>query len=268
MAFGHNLTLFHRLFEQFPSLGELALRGAGRVLRIPPRLAPGIHCVYLHGVPAGLQDSFVTALRELAQEARFIRTDELPQAIADVTRPTIHLSFDDGVSDNHALGRKLAAAGLPALFFVLPGYVEQPSSGRSYYWESGQGLMDWAQILELSELGHTIGSHGMWHNRFADLNESAVAEEMALSKEMIEARLGRPVEAFSFPFGRRGDFHSVQVAQAWQLGYHFAFTTIPEAPVLGRDGWQVGRTGIDCRLGAGALRVVINGLLTKLLIVS
>jgi peptidoglycan/xylan/chitin deacetylase (PgdA/CDA1 family) len=212
----------------------------------------------------------VAALQELAKEARFIATAELPQAVADPARPAIHLSFDDGVSDNHALGRRLAAAGLPALFFVLPGYIEQPPSGRGYYWETppAQGLMTWRQIRELADRGHTIGSHAMWHNRFADLDEAASAEEMARSKAMIEARLGRTVEALSFPFGRRSDFRPAQVTQAWQLGYRFAFTTIPEAPVAVAGGWQVGRTGIDCRLGPAALRVVMNGLLTKLSIIA
>lgn len=270
MAYGHNLTLFHRLFERAPVLGEWALRGAGRVLRVPGRLVPGLHCVYLHGVPETRQDRLIASLRELAREARFIETAELPQAALDADRPTIHLSFDDGVSDNLALGRKLAEAGLPALFFVLPGYVEQPASGRGYYWEApmAQGLMNWAQIRELVSLGHGIGSHAMWHNRFSDLDATAGGEEMARSKAMIEERLGRAVEAFSFPFGRRGDFRPSQVEQAWQLGYRFVFTTIPESPTPGASGWQVGRTGIDCRLGPGALRVVMNGLPKKLSIVA
>jgi peptidoglycan/xylan/chitin deacetylase (PgdA/CDA1 family) len=270
MAFARNLTLFHRLFDMAPGLGGLALRGAGLVAGMPNRLAPGLHCVYLHGVPVGLQDCFVAALRELAKEARFIDTAELPQAAADLARPTIHLSFDDGVSDNHVLGRKLAAAGLPALFFVLPGYIEQPPSGRGYYWEipPGQGLMNWQQISELAKLGHTIGSHAMWHNRFTDLDEAASVEEMSRSKTMIEERLGCRVEALSFPFGRRTDFRPEQVTNAWRLGYRFAFTTISEPPIAMDGGWQIGRTGIDYRLGPAALRVVINGLLTKLSIIS
>lgn len=270
MAYGHNLTLFHRLFELAPGLGEFALCGVGAALRVPARLEPGLHCVYLHSVPADMQDRFVAALQVLSQEARFIETSELPQAAADLARPAVHLSFDDGVRDNYPLGRKLAAAGLPALFFVLPGYVEQPVSGRSYYWEipPAQGLMDWAQIRELAASGHAIGSHAMWHNRFSELDEAAGADEMTRSKELIEARLGRTVEAFSFPFGRRNDFLHAQVTQAWRLGYRFAFTTIPEPPVAGAGGWQVGRHGIDCRLGPAALRLVMNGLLTKLSIVS
>ena len=270
MAYGHNITFFHRLFELAPGLGEIALRGAGAALGVPAQLEPGLHCVYLHSVPADLQDHFVASLRVLSQEARFIVTSELPQAAADRARPAIHLSFDDGVRDNYPLGLKLAAAGLPALFFVLPGYVEQPASGRGYYWETppAQGLMDWSQIRELAESGHMIGSHAMWHNRFSELEEAAGANEMARSKEVIEARLGRTIEAFSFPFGRRDDFRPSQMAEAWRLGYRFAFTTIPEPPVTGVGGWQFGRHGMDCRLGPAALRLVMNGLLTKLSIVS
>lgn len=270
MAYGYNHTLFHRLFELAPGLGEFALRGAGALMGMPMRLEPRLHCVYLHSVPADLQDRFVASLRVLSQEAYFINTSELPQASAEQVRPVIHLSFDDGVKDNYSLGLKLAAAGIPALFFVLPGYIEQPSSGRGYYWEipPAQGLMDWAQISELAASGHSIGSHAMWHNRFSDLDEVAVAEEMAISKEMIETRLDCTVEAFSFPFGRRTDFRPYQVEQAFRLGYRFAFTAIPEPLVAGFSGWQVGRHGIDCRLSPAALRLVMNGLLSKLSIAS
>jgi peptidoglycan/xylan/chitin deacetylase (PgdA/CDA1 family) len=269
MNHGHNLTVFHRLFELAPRLGKVALNAAGRLAGVDSRLTPGLHCVYLHSVPSRLHDGLVRALREIATGAQFVRTRDLPGAVC-AGHPVIHLSFDDGVANNYSLGLKLAEAGIPALFFVLPGYVQQPASGRGFYWEgdSEGGLMTWKQIRELSGLGHEIGSHSMSHFRFSDLSNDAAAKELIESKKVIESLLEQEIVSFSFPYGRRTDFRSSQVDEAWRTGYQFVFTTLPEVAVAGPKGWLVGRIGIDYRLSPLALRYVINGLLPKLAIVS
>ena len=59
--------------------------------------------------------------------------------------------------------------------------------------------MTWGQAKDLIERGHTIGSHTVNHPNVAQCAPSVITAEMEESKKTIEAKLGIPVQHFSYP---------------------------------------------------------------------
>jgi peptidoglycan/xylan/chitin deacetylase (PgdA/CDA1 family) len=79
----------------------------------------------------------------------------------------------------------------------------------------------------MADAGMTIGSHTMNHVHLTDLDDDGVEAELADSKQLIEAELGRACVHFCCPFGRanidyRPDHHP---AIALRIGYRTFLAT-------------------------------------------
>jgi peptidoglycan/xylan/chitin deacetylase (PgdA/CDA1 family) len=84
------------------------------------------------------------------------------------------------------------------------------------------GLMSWAQIRELREQGHEIGSHSLSHPLLPDLDGAALHEEVVSSRSRILAAAGGEVASFCYPNGSY-DARAVEAVRA--AGYACAVTT-------------------------------------------
>lgn len=60
-------------------------------------------------------------------------------------------------------------------------------------------LADWHELRSLDPSIITIGSHSMTHPMLPSLTSAELEAELRDSRRMIEARLGRPAEFFSYP---------------------------------------------------------------------
>jgi len=82
--------------------------------------------------------------------------------------------------------------------------------------------LDWNELSELGKRGFEIGSHGVSHKKFTELEISALREELAGSKKIIEEKTGRKVSALSYPHGR---YNAAVKKEAEVAGYEFAVCT-------------------------------------------
>ena len=83
-------------------------------------------------------------------------------------------------------------------------------------------IMDWEQLVELSNEGHEIGSHGAAHEILTQLDDASLEAEIAGSRRTIADRLGKLVRSFCYPNGSVDE----RVARAvQQAGYGCAVTT-------------------------------------------
>lgn len=81
--------------------------------------------------------------------------------------------------------------------------------------------MDWPALAAMERAGMTIGSHTHTHAMLDREDDLTLAEELACSRETLEAGLGHRVEHFAYPDGR----FNVRVARAVAAaGYRFAYT--------------------------------------------
>lgn len=135
-------------------------------------------------------------------------------------RPVV-ITFDDGWDTDATVALpQLKAAGFPATFFLNPALL-----GRA-------GWMSWEQVEALLEAGMEIGSHGLDHTLLDDLSDAELERQIKGSKDMLEARLGRPVETLSLPGGTGGP-RAVRTALA--AGYRRVLGSHPGL-VLGNPG--------------------------------
>lgn len=102
------------------------------------------------------------------------------------------ITFDDGYVDAYTNAFPLLKKhGMIGTFFVPTGFVD---NARANY-------LNWDQIKEMDAGGMEIGSHTINH---ADLSSKwvVVEQEIVQSRQVLEARLGRTVEVFAYPYGK------------------------------------------------------------------
>jgi peptidoglycan/xylan/chitin deacetylase (PgdA/CDA1 family) len=152
-------------------------------------------------------------------------------------RPSIAITFDDGYADNYQQAWPLLQKhGLGATFFVTAGLLEMHPAVIDRFERlrrtpaSEIQPMGWAQLREMAASGMSIGAHTYSHPNLAVLSRADAAAEMRVSKDILEQRLGTPVTAMAYPFGKPGrHFTRETMEAAAESGYQSA------AAVLWRD---------------------------------
>ena len=84
-------------------------------------------------------------------------------------------------------------------------------------------FLNWDEVKELSQNGIEIGSHGMLHRKFSELTEIEFSDELINSKKIIEEKIGKKVDAVSYPYG---DFDERVEKIARTAGYSFGMSTM------------------------------------------
>jgi peptidoglycan/xylan/chitin deacetylase (PgdA/CDA1 family) len=135
--------------------------------------------------------------------------------------------------------------------------------------EAADGLaLTWDMIDEMGSAGVSIGSHSMTHALLTHESKDRKHDEISGSRQMLEARLKRPVEHFAYPDGR---FDSSTVIATAAAGYRFAYTACghrdPAFPLLTlprRILWE--HAAIDARGGfsASVLDCLVSGVFDTL----
>lgn len=117
----------------------------------------------------------------------------------------VAITFDDGFRNflDHGAG-VLEEFRYPATVFVVSGYC-----GRKNEWPSQPAgpiprleLMDWDELRQISGAGIELGAHSVTHPFLSALPEATAEREMRDCRAEMEERIGRPVEAFAYPYGK------------------------------------------------------------------
>ncbi len=119
--------------------------------------------------------------------------------------PEIVITFDDGHQSNLGIAAPLLQArGMSAYFFITSDFIDKRP-----------GYMNGEQLRRLGETpGMCIGSHGVSHRFFDDLNKEESRSELVDSRERLESITGRKCQSISFPGGRYDEqtLHLLQAA--------------------------------------------------------
>jgi peptidoglycan/xylan/chitin deacetylase (PgdA/CDA1 family) len=161
-----------------------------------------------------------------------------------VPNDVIGLSFDDGYLDvaENALP-VLARHGFRATVFVVTGAVE--GNAVFTWYERQPALLSWQDITSLDGASPLrFEAHTVSHPSLLALDDAAAQREIVDCKHVLEDRLGRAVEAFSYPAGL---FGPREVALVRQAEYHVAVSCEPGLNDPSVDRFALRRRQIDAR---------------------
>ena len=200
-------------------------------------------------------ERFAEQLELLQSLGRIVPLGEITRARSNGL--TVAITFDDGYADNALVAAPLLEArDAPATVFVVAGAV---GSGRAFWWDRLAGLVgleqywplwDRLRVLpaerieeELQALGPEpeadgrplsedelsalaagpveVGAHTLTHPSLPALPTEARRREIAGSRERLEELVGRPLDAFAYPYG---DYDSATVRLVKRSGFRTACT--------------------------------------------
>lgn len=119
--------------------------------------------------------------------------------------PFVCLTFDDGYRDNYTHAYPLLKRlGVPFIVYVTTGFID---NRLPMWWYDGEQLglsTEEMKALDADPLC-TIGAHTMSHSKLDTLTRKQQYQEIAESKQTLEALLGHEINHFSFPHGAHNE---------------------------------------------------------------
>lgn len=111
------------------------------------------------------------------------------------------ITFDDAYESvyEHAYPILEQGKGV-ATVFPITDYVGRKNDWDYFPEEKQVNHMDWSQLREVQSKGWEIGSHGRSHRRLITLSKDEIWDELTISKQEIEDRIGAEVTSFCPPF--------------------------------------------------------------------
>lgn len=167
---------------------------------------PAIPILMYHGIsPSGRRgrrcETWVSP-RRFRDHMRYLQENgyqtlglhELPS----IRRPgkSVVITFDDGYQDVYRHGfESMANFGFTATLFLPVAYIGD--TRRSF---QSRPCLTWSEVRELVRAGMTIGSHTITHPQLYRCCRKQIVQEICHSKYLLENRLGRAIESFSYPY--------------------------------------------------------------------
>jgi peptidoglycan/xylan/chitin deacetylase (PgdA/CDA1 family) len=208
------------------------------------KVLPTGRCVvfYYHGISDRWRNQFSEQIRSLVKWAKPLPA--LFRGTLEQGKYHFVLTFDDALESfvRNALP-VIEEYRLSAAVFVPSGWLGRKPGWAVLNEEEGiaESVLGPEEISALNEKLVTIGSHSINHPFFPKLPIEDARTEISGSKTDLEQLTGRPVEAFSFPYGA---FVPQQVELARQAGYQRVYTTQPTVVTGRMNGFVFGRTEV------------------------
>lgn len=139
--------------------------------------------------------------------------------VALPARPVI-VTFDDAYADIAEFALPiLHRYGFAGCVFVATGFI-----GKTNAWDEAEGcgtlrVMNAEQIRHWAGQGIEFGAHSRTHVDLTALTGARLREEVATSKDELEAIMESPVSSFAYPYGASNEAVRAEVQARFGLGF-------------------------------------------------
>jgi peptidoglycan/xylan/chitin deacetylase (PgdA/CDA1 family) len=203
-----------------------------------------------HAVSDSWDDTLAVPCAEFERQlqsldARGFRGTTTAGALLEPGNPRLlHVTFDDAYASIRDAIPTLRRFGFPSTIFVCTAFAYGGLPLRIPELEQVEQVdelatLDWGALRELVDEGMVeVGSHTLTHAHLKEFSHAELMRELVDSKTAIADNLGRPCEAFAYPYGEQDLRVRKAVAAA---GYTVGFGA--PGVSLRRDRFQIPRTG-------------------------
>ena len=186
----------------------------------------------LHDIPVNQKFVLKKQLQKLQKKWNIVTPEKFEKMISGndpIHGNNLLITFDDGLISNRIVAEEvLNPLGIKAIFFVITDFIDIKNVDDAHQFIADNIMpnakkeeipmhwynMQWKDLSVLIEQGHTIGSHTKKHVRLSSCNENELIEELVISANYIESKLGKKVEHFAFTFGNIESFSNVAMEVA------------------------------------------------------
>jgi peptidoglycan/xylan/chitin deacetylase (PgdA/CDA1 family) len=188
----------------------------------------GVRILTYHAVESPPRNSYAVSIENFQRQMSYLKEkyhvislEEFQGYVREgkeFSPGTLLLTFDDGFKSFYKIAYPiLKRLQLPSICFLIVEKVKGDD----------EDFLHWTEANELLKDGlTTFGSHTVSHKSLAHLNDEDLRQEVSLSREVIEEKLGVAVEIFSYPYGTRSDLDKRSVSALSAAGYKFACTSL------------------------------------------
>jgi peptidoglycan/xylan/chitin deacetylase (PgdA/CDA1 family) len=212
------------------------------------------------GPMATSPEAFAEQMRALKNIAEMVSVYDLLKTSGRRGELLCAVTFDDGYLGvyEHAADI-LQAFSIPATVFICSSLIH-PTMPISSNTVSGlyrdEYLMTWPQLLALTKMGFTIGSHLTSHVSALRLSPPDATRALTESRQIIEAKLGSRCDLLAYPWGLQDKKIRALAAAS---GYKAAFSTVHAAVPAACDPMQVPRMNIAQEYTASDVVAIVRG---------
>jgi peptidoglycan/xylan/chitin deacetylase (PgdA/CDA1 family) len=197
----------------------------------------GVHMMNGHYIDVKNEttsDLFYDTLNKLSKEVDFISFEEGSKLIKNRAIPTnqklVCFSFDDGYEECFTkIKPVLDAFNIKVCFFICPNYTNGTPEYIELFLKNNVFLkthkppMSWAQIKQLHQEGHIIGSHTLNHINCRKAPMDVLDYELSETKRIIEAQTNAPCEHFAYCYGKL-EYFSEEALACTEKYYEFIYS--------------------------------------------
>lgn len=219
-----------------PTVAALAYYSGYCGLAVERNGQPGGRIFSYHGINDAPDNPYAVHSAAFASHMAFLRSRctvlSVDQIVAllrsgqSLPPRAVAVTIDDGYSDaySHAFPI-LRQLTIPATIFLPVGFIDNRAGGALDRMSQAE-FLTWEQVREMRLHGIGFGSHTVDHVSLTRVTADVVQDQLARSKDRIEAELGEPVTGFAYPYGTVRDVSPQVERLVAGAGYAWAVTGV------------------------------------------
>ena len=127
-------------------------------------------------------------------------------------------------------------------------------TGRAPRNSSTAPWMTWEMVREMHRAGNEFGGHTVTHPVLSRCSLEQQQQEIQQSKARIEAELGSPISAFSYPIGQPWSYTNDTKRLAREAGYQWGFSFVSGYATSSTDPLNLRRVAMEPQMRLPELR--------------